>query len=430
MAARRPRTRSPAKCQFYPISTYIGLIAVGLLFSGSFSMFETSLLASQRHRLQALAAKGRRGAATACRLLERDIDAVIATILLWNNFANVVIASSATVLAIRLFSDDQAVLSVTSLLTTITILICAEITPKAIGVRFPERIACFAAPIIDVLSRLIPIGRVVGAIRDLFAGKAAADGEVQRRQHILAEDLLAIIKDDTTMAEAGGEHKALLYKVIGLAELSIRDLMINRKDIDYLDLEDAMEEMVAHMTSCRHHLLPLCEDGLENVVGMVRVRDAIGAWGRGGFGKDELRALASKPIYVPETIEPVKALRQLVGRKRQTCLIVDEYGGLVGMVTAAEFFNHIFGASVAGGAAALAAGASVTVNGDELVREINLNHSLNLPAAEGQTIAGLIIDRLEAFPTKAGNEIPFDDLVLTVAELDDLRIRRVTISRP
>lgn len=393
-------------------------------------MFETSLLASHRHRLQAHASKGRRGAASACRLLDHHLDAVIATILLWNNFANVVIASSATVLAIRLFTDSEVVLTSTSLLTTGTILILAEITPKTIGVRFPEQIACFAAPILAVLIRVIPIGKVISAFQQLFA-PGGGDG-VQQRQELQVEDLLEIIKDDKTFAEARGGHKAMLYRMIGLAEMSIRDLVINRKDIDYLDLEDDEEELDRALVESKHHMLPLSRDGLENVVGMVRVREALSARAQGRLSHEQLEQLASKPIFLTETIDPIQALRQLVDAKRQSCLVVDEYGGLIGMLTAAQFFNRIFGG---GGAAtgpdfvSLEDGQSVTVSGDELVRQVNLKHSLNLPETDGQTIAGLLVDRLQAFPNRPGKQIPFDDLVLTVTELDEIEIKQVSIRR-
>ena len=392
-------------------------------------MFETSLLASHRHRLQALASKGRRGAASACRLLDHHLDAVIATILLWNNFANVVIASSATVLAIRLFTDSEVVLTSTSLLTTATILILAEITPKTIGVRFPEQIACFAAPILAVLIRVIPIGDVISAFQRLFA-PGGGDG-VQQRQELQVEDLLAIIKDDKTFAEARGGHKAMLYRMIGLAEMSIRDLVINRKDIDYLDLEDDEEELDRALAESRHHMLPLCRDGLENVVGMVRVREALSARGQGRLSHERLEQLASKPIFLTETIDPIQALRQLVDAKRQSCLVVDEYGGLIGMLTAAQFFNRIFGGGENAGPDffSLEDGQSVTVNGDELVRQVNLKYSLNLPETDGQTVAGLLVDRLQAFPNRTGKQIPFDDLVLTVTELDEIEIKQVSIRR-
>lgn len=392
-------------------------------------MFETSLLASHRHRLQALASKGRRGAASACRLLDHHLDAVIATILLWNNFANVVIASSATVLAIRLFTDSEVVLTSTSLLTTGTILILAEITPKTIGVRFPEQIACFAAPILAVLIRVIPIGTVISAFQRLFV-RGDGDG-VQQRQELQVEDLLAIIKDDKTFAEAHGGHKAMLYRMIGLAEMSIRDLVINRKDIDYLDLEDDEEELDRALAESRHHMLPLCRDGLENVVGMVRVREALSARGQGRLSHERLEQLASKPIFLTETIDPIQALRQLVDAKRQSCLVVDEYGGLIGMLTAAQFFNRIFGGGENAGPDffSLKVGQSVIVNGDELVRQVNLKYSLNLPETDGQTVAGLLVDRLQAFPNRTGKQIPFDDLVLTVTELDEIEIKQVSIRR-
>ena len=397
-------------------------------------MFETSLLSAKRHRLQSRANKGSNAAKTAVKLIENEIDAVISTILLWNNFANVVIASAATLLAIQFISDDKTTLSITSILTTITILILAEITPKAIGVRYSEQIACFAAPILNFLIHAIPFGKLVGYIlksMEKSNGDEKKQNKTENRHYVQVEDLLAIIKDDNTLKDANTEHKALLYKVINLNALEIRDLMINRKDINYIDLEDSLAEINNQLAQTRHHILPLCEDGLENVKGVLRVRDVLVAQTKRNISKEDILKIAEKAIFIPETVDPIKALRELVGRKRQTALVVDEYGGLIGLVTSTDFFNHIFTATVATTEETNVPNEIAVVSGDELIKEINLNHSINLPEGDenNTTIAGLIIERLDAFPEKTGNEIFFDDLVLVVTELDELKIKQVSIRR-
>ena len=94
---------------------------------------------------------------------------------------------------------------------------------------------------------------------------------------------------------------------------------------------------------CGRHTVPLCEDGLENIVGMVRVNEILQKIRKGNLTKELLREMATNPVYVPETIDPAKALRETVGLQNQPCIVVDEYGGLIGMVSVADYSRMIFG---------------------------------------------------------------------------------------
>ena len=214
--------------------------------SACFSLCETSLLSARRHNIISRANKGRRGAKAVLALFE-DMDSTLATLLLWNSFSNVVVASAATVLAVRIFVDNEAVLSITSIVTTIVILVFAEITPKAVGVRFSEPIACFAAPILLVLTKLPPIGKLMRLLINFgrYAFGIKGDGK-NSRSVVAVNELLAMIHDKNTISEADADQKAMLYRVVGLHELNMRDLMISRSSIEYIDLGKLCR------TDCRH----------------------------------------------------------------------------------------------------------------------------------------------------------------------------------
>lgn len=360
------------------------------------------------------------------------MDSMLATLLLWNNFANVVVASLATVLAVRLISDSETVLSVTSVLTTLAILICAEITPKAIGVRFSERVSCFVAPVLYLLVRAVPIGGLMRGLINIgrYAFRIKGEGKDSRRI-VAVNEMLAFIQDKDTLSEVDADQKAMLYRMVGLHELTMRDLMIARSDIEYIDLEDDPGEIEDVLYGCGKHNVPLCNDGLENVLGMIDVREALKQARAGRLSKGGLRLLAEKPAFVPETIDPVKALRETVSLHQRPCLVVDEYGGLIGMVSVADYFRLVFGAYGRNGdrnGRERKSTEITSVGGEELVREVNLQHSLQLPE-EAKTVAGLFLERLGNFPEKVGARVFLGDIYLEIAELEDLKIKQVSIRR-
>ena len=366
------------------------LIAIALVCSSTLSMFETAILSSRRHRVMQMRSQGRRGAAGLLRVLD-DLDSVLATILLWNNFANVAIASLATLLAIETFGGTQASLSATNAATTLVILLLAEITPKAVGIRYPETIACVAALILAPIIRIsAPIVVVVRFMVRFMLSKvgAAVDNEKIRRMKI--DELMALVSDQESLKEIEDRHRNMLLRLIAMPQLAISELMIPRDRIEFLNLSEPFERIERRLAETVHDHLLLCQGGLEKVIGVVRTTNARQACADGDGS--QLHALADKPLYLAETLDSIDALYELINSKSEMALIVDEFGGLIGMVKNADFIHHLTSSQLAGN------GDCWQVAGDEAIRSINLRCGLELPTDESRTIGGLIAARLNQFP--------------------------------
>ena len=379
------------------VSDIMLLIAVALACSATLSMFETAILASQRHRVVQMRARKRRGAAGLLKILD-DMDSVLATILLWNNFANVAIASLATLLAIEMLGGSQASLSATNAVTTLVILLLAEITPKAVGIRYPERIACAAALILIPVIRIsAPIVVVVRFLVRFMLRKVGATADAEKIRRLRIDELMALVSDQGSLREIDDEHRNMLLRLIGLPQLAINELMVPRDRIHFLDLTDSSQRMQKRLARPRYDNLLLCEGGLDKVIGVIRTLDAREACAAGEH--DRLRALAGKPLYLPETLDPIDALRELIAKKGEMALIVDEFGGLIGMVKAADFIRHLTSSQLRQPrSAADGNGNYWLVASDEAISSINLRCGLDLPADESRTVGGLIAARLGHFP--------------------------------
>ncbi|MCY4324757.1 MAG: CNNM domain-containing protein [Betaproteobacteria bacterium] len=374
------------------------LIAFALICSGTLSMFETAILSSQRHRVMQMRASRRRGAATLLKILD-DLDSVLATILLWNNFANVAIASLATLLAIEMLGASQASLSATNAVTTLVILLLAEITPKAIGVRYPERIACAAALILTPVIRIsYPIIVVVRTLVRFMLSKAGAITETSDIRRLQVDELMALVSDQGSLKEIDDEHRNMLLRLIGMAQMAISELMVPRDRIHFLNLDDSDEQLQKRLKRTRHDQLLLCEGGLDKVIGVIRTIDAWQACAAGDRAR--LTENCRKPLYLPETLTPIDALREIIAQQDRLALIVDEFGGLIGMVKESDFIRHLTSSLLEHQPRTGADGNGNywLVTSDEAISSINLRCALHLPTDESRTIGGLVAARLNQFP--------------------------------
>lgn len=406
------------------------LIALFLGVSATFSMVETALLCSRKFMLQKNALRGHRGCAAALRLLE-DVDAVLATILMWNSFANVACATLATLLAIRLWEGSDIAVTLSSIAITVVILIFAEIAPKALGMRYAEKIAAHASrPLAALVRASGPATRFLRLTVKLLLRLAGTDPERVPAHHIAPDELQALVSDKHTLREDGEEHKSMLVRLIGLHDLTMRDVMVPRANIKSVRLRDSTEKQLDVLLESEHQLLPVCEDSLENVVGVVRTRKCAAAERRGEFNAKILRKLVVKPFFVPETIDPVNALKELIVNRREMALVVNEYGGLVGMATLYDFLFHLLGGYSGRLAAAgpVPDDGSVRVSGDDAVHELNLRLSLDLPEDRARTVGGLITDALDEFPEHPVC-VRIDDIGLTVETVVDRRVINLLILR-
>ena len=204
-------------------SLYLALLAL-ILLSGFFSSSETGLMAINKYRLRHLANKGHRGAKLAQKLL-RTPDRLIGLILLGNNLVNILAASIATVIGIRLFGINGV--WITSLILTVIILIFAEVAPKTVAAVHPERIAFPAAfPLYGLLKIFYPLVLLVNGLANLVLRPFRVRTNADLIEHLNREELRTLVKE-------GGEripddHQRMLVNILDLEHATIEDVMIPR----------------------------------------------------------------------------------------------------------------------------------------------------------------------------------------------------------
>ena len=378
----------------------LGALALLLVLSGFFSMSETSMMAVNRYRLRTLAKAGHRGAKLAEWLLS-NTDKLLGVVLLGNNLLNAAAASLVTIIAFRLFGQNELAMTLGTLVVTFLILVFSEVTPKVIGASYPDRIAPGAS---FVLAPLLKLAYPAVWFVNLFV---QAMLRLLRLKPSASENSMGVEELRTLLAESGSflpaQHRGILLNLFDLEHITVDDVMRPRGQIEAIDIATDRAEIVHQLATSHHSRLPVYEGEANNVVGMLHVRRVLAHIHEDDFDLDELRDALRSPYFIPSGTNLYTQLEQFQATRQSIGLVVDEYGELLGLVTVEDILEEIVGefASVRPGGqepGLRQMDGSYLVEGTVSLRELNRKLKLELPVDAARTLNGLILDHLEAMP--------------------------------
>jgi putative hemolysin len=251
---------------------------------------------------------------------------------------------------------------------------------------------------------------------------------------VSAEDVKAAIAEGTAAGVLEPEEKQMLERVMRLDDIPIIAAMTHRKDIVWIEVNEAPESILQKVEETRHSRYPLCQESFENILGIVVVKDVLLQLGRGNQG--DLSAIAQKPIYMPESKTVLEALEEFKRSASNMALIVDEYGGLQGIVTLKDIMEVIVGvlpepAHREDYTATMRDDGSWLVDGGLSIHEaeemIGL-HGLTDKPDSFTTIAGFVLSQLGHFP-KTGEDLYWREWRFEVIDMDGTRIDKLLVSK-
>ncbi|MBU1226208.1 MAG: hemolysin family protein [Actinobacteria bacterium] len=407
---------------------YLIILAFCILGSGFFSGSETALVSVPRERVLQLLETDKRAARVAN--LIADSDRMLSTLLVGNNLVNILGASVATVLFIDLLGEDWGPWVATASVTSVVLLI-GEITPKNLATRFPEKISLLVAPTIWNLSRVLhPVTRLFLAMsRGLFRlfGVDPSSGPAP-----ITEDDIRVM---AALGEREGDIEAaerdIIHAVFVLADRQVREVMTPRTDIVTLDDPVSIADVRAAVSASGHSRFPVIETDLDDVVGVLHVKDLLRMPGEAS--EADIRRALREPTYVPETKPLMELLHEMRARRRAFALVLDEHGGVEGLITIKDIVSELVGelrdefdpsvpAVVATATGHWAADGRVPV--DDLDAELGVR----FPEGPYTTVAGLVLDLAGRIPQE-GDAVESCGYRLTVTAMDRNRIDRVQIER-
>ncbi len=383
-------------------------------------------MAINRYRLKHLANQGHRSARLVQNLLSRP-DRLIGLILLGNNMVNILAASIATVIAMRLYGDNGIWIS--TLVMTVIVLIFAEVAPKTVAALHPERIAFPASYVLVVLLKLFnPIVWLVNSFANLLLKPFGVKTDVVALERLNREELRTLV---TEGGQISNDHQRMLVNILDLEQASVEDVMVPRGEIVGIDLDDDWADILSQLTQTVYTRLPVYRESIDNVVGLLHIRTVISKLSLGALSFDDLQRSVRRPYFVPEGTSLTRQLLEFQGKERRMALVVDEYGDIQGLVTLDDILEEIVGEFTPEGRGRsrnvrrLDDG-NYLVDGSTSVRTINRRLGWNLPFDEAHTLSGFLIEEMEAIPDGKCS-IKIGSHIMTIVDIRDNVINKVLI---
>lgn len=406
------------------ISEHIPSIAamlICIILSAYFSATETAFSSLNKTRLKVLAEKGSKRAQLAFDLAEK-YDKLISTILIGNNIVNIAVSSIATLLFVELLGNIGA--TVSTVVITILVLIFGEITPKSIAKDYPEKFAMFSAPLIHALMWVCaPLNFLFSQWKKLVGKlfKSSDDGKMSQEELLM---LLEEVEQEGGLDEDEGE---LLRNAVEFGDLQAKDILTHRVDLEAVSVEAGKEEIANAFSESRFSRLLVYEESIDKIVGVIHQKDFY----RGtGVISCSIRDIMAPPVFIYQTEKVDDLLRLLQSNKSHIAVVLDEYGGTLGIVTMEDILEELVG--------------EIWDEHDEVeevfrVLEENIyavDAAVSLDdfcdqfdvecESESVSLGGWIMEQMGCIPSQ-GDRFTYQNLNITITSLDDHRIESVRI---
>ncbi len=406
------------------------LVVLGLcvLSSGFLSGSETAILSVPRERAHQLAEQGRKG--QRLETLLTDLEDTIGTLLVANNFVNILGASVATTLTIALVGETWGPWLATVVVTAV-ILVVGEITPKTLATRRPDRYALAVAGVLYRLVRILdPITAVFVAIsRGIL--KLLGVSRQDEASLITEEDIraLAILGERSGGVESA--EREIIDSVFDVTGQPVRDVMTPRMEIVTMRPSPTANEIRTAVMTSGHSRYPVVDGDLDHIVGVLYVKDLLRA--PEDPTREDIAGLLREPLYVPESASVLEALHLMRRHRAGFAAVLDEHGGVEGIVTikdlVAELVGEIQDEFDPGVPITVPLGAGTWItNGRVTVEDLSEDTGVELPEGPYGSVAGLYLAESGDIP-REGDSVDITGLRFTVLHMEGRRIDRLRVER-
>ena len=406
-----------------PLSMLFGILILMLILSAFFAGSETALMSLNRYRLRHLVKLKHPGAIKAHRLLQRP-DQLLGLMLLGNIFINNFAASLATVIAIKLYTDDESVIAISTGVLTLVMLIFSEVTPKTLAALKPEPLAFPAAWIYTPLLKIVyPIVWFVNLFVRLILKIVGVDVNKSSHDSLNKEELKSIITESESIMPI--RYQKMLLGILDLESATIEDIMTPRNEIVGIDLEADIDVIVAQIKNSPHTQLAVYKKSIDRVVGFLHLRKVLVLVNEDSFDKPTIISLLSKPSFIPENTPVHTQMLRFKNEKIRIGLVVDEYGDVQGLVTLDDLLQEIVGELITDDTTVTKqSDGSYLVDATITVRELNRVMQWTLPTEGPKTLNGLIIEFMETIP-EPGTSIKLHGHRLEIISQDNNTVKLV-----
>ena len=399
------------------------LIAILVLLSAFFSATETAFYSINKVRLKSMANDGDKKAKKVLKMAD-DIDSLLSTILIGNNIVNIATTAIATTMFIDLLNSEELGATVSTVVITVVVLMFGEIAPKSMAKKAPERIAMFASTIIlFCIAILKPLNWFVSIWQKLIYKFMKTDDD----RGVTEEELITMVEEAQNDGEIDQNESELIRNAIEFDDIAVEDIYTSRVDLVAIDI-DADDEEIRTQFEKGYSRLPVYRENIDNIIGVLNHKDYM-VMKRTG---QQVSNVMTEPIFVVPSMKISELLRILQSKKSHMAVILDEFGGTVGIVTLEDILEELVGEiwdehdtveepfiEIAENKYKVRAKAAL----DDMFSLFNMEEDF-----DHSTVGGWVVEEFGKIP-RVGDEFNYGPLNVCVSKRDPRRVTEVIITK-
>ena len=399
-----------------------------LILSAFFSGSETGMMAANKIKLKNLSKKRDRGAKRALKLLKKP-DLLLATILVGNNFANILASSIVTIIMLNYFGGNVLLGAV---LLTAFILIFSEITPKTMAAVKPESFAKRSSLLLKTLLYLLrPLIAITNYFSSIVLGifninvKDAKDND-----NLNTQELKTLLDESGDLIPK--QYRGMLSSILGMEELVVEDIMTPASEVIGIDIDLDYETNKKIIESSEYTRLPVYKNSIDNELGTLHLKNSHSFLDK-LEAKENVQNILTKTYFVSQSTALMKQLKEFQDNDKNMALVVDEYGEIEGLITVEDIFKEIAGkfgsdmVELEKEFTKLKDGSIIT-DGNSRIRDLNNFVNWSIPEDSSKTINGLITEYLDQIPN-ANVCVEIDKYRFEVLKIEDNSISKIKIKK-
>ncbi len=407
------------------------IISVLLLFGAFyFAIAETAFAACSRNQIKLAGERGEAGAKQALYILDH-FDRAISTLLIGTNLCHLFLSALVTMAVIR--SWGLTVVTLSTIITTLVVFFVAEMLPKSIAKKYPERMAKACSGSLRFFMTLFyPLSAALSWIGLTAAKLSRREPEVS----VTEDELYDIIEDMTEEGSLDEEQGELISSALQFGELTVESVVTPRMDVVALNVEAPGEEILAEIKAQNHSRLPVYEGSIDHIIGILQIRKYIKEYLRTGT-TPELRSLLDDAFFVHQSTE-LDALLPMLSRQRiNMAVVTDNYGGTLGIVTVEDIVEEIVGEiwdedDVVEESVTDLSEDTCIADADEIVSDIFEHLNFKDPEDDDELVDTRLgewaYQHFDSIPS-VGDSFRYHELVVTAAEMEHNRILKLKLAR-
>jgi putative hemolysin len=410
---------------------YVVLLVLCVVITAFFCSSETAFLSLQKVKLEHMVSTGARNAKKVAGMIEKP-EKLLAVVLLGINLANTAAAALGTILAISLWGEAGILYA--TILITVIILIFAETTPKTFAAHHAERLATLYVRLLDVISWILtPFVWALSRIADGFS--RIVGGAPESRSLASAEAIRNMISVGHKEGTVEADEAKLLHKVFEFGNRPVHEVMIPRPEVVAITEGSRLSDLLSLYAEKPMSRFPIYKDNMDNVVGILSVKDVMMALARGAADEESpIDELVRPPYFTPESKRTDELFAEMRDNNYRMAVVIDEYGGTAGIVSLSRLVEEIVG-EVGDELAGVEKDYEIIneytfqIDGSMRIDEANEEMDLGLPEDdEYETVAGFILSLLGHIP-RIHEQLWYRGLKMVITEMRGLKIEQILLTK-